>query len=296
MLIDMIWCNIRYGAMDSRDYQLFEFYKKNARGRKTYFTKREYFRLIKTFDKDVFLNLSEKENQYVEYSQFIDRKWMIIEESTKWQDLCDFASQCNQVILKPQSSECGKGVLKVSCKDPMERLQLIYNNRTKEGYLAEETITNCKDLDSLNPESLNTVRVTYILRKNAKPLIFNIMLRCGASKNVVTDNWGSGGILMNVDVRTGIVKQPGVDEMGNSYLYHPITKTKIVGFELPNFKDMMIFAEKIARHNPKVVYGGLDIAITPNGFKLIEINFPPAYVGYQAFGEGALKYLRLIGK
>lgn len=296
ILIDMIWCNLRYGAIDSRDYLLFDFYKKNARGRKSYFTKRKYFRLIKSFDKDVFLHFIKKENQYREYSEFVNRKWMVIDETTTWDNLCDFINGCDEIILKPDSSDCGTGVFKFSRNDSLERLRIIFDNRAKESYLAEEAVVNCKELDSLNPYSLNTVRVTYILRRDSRPLIFSVMLRCGALENVVADNWGSGGILMNVDIRKGIVKQPGLDESGNAYLYHPCTNTKIVGFEIPRFHEMMEFSKKIARHNQNIVYGGLDIAITPTGFKLIEINFPPAYLGYQVFGEGALEYLEMIGK
>lgn len=292
----MVWCNLRYGAMDSRDYLLFGFYKKKARERKKYFTKRKYFRLIKTFDKGTFLYFTEKENQYLEYSQFVNRKWMVIDEKTKWKEVCDFVNQCHDVILKPKSSDCGKGVLKISNGNSLERLRLIFENREKEGYLAEEVALNCKELDSLYPYSLNTVRITYVLRDNGQPLIFNVMLRCGTSEDSVADNWGAGGILMNVDILTGIVKQPGLDEKGNAYLYHPTTKTKIVGFEIPHYQEMIDFSKTVARHNRNIVYGGLDIAITPNGFKLIEINFPPAYVGYQVFGEGALNHLKMIGK
>lgn len=296
VLIDMVWCNLRYGTMDSRDYQLFEFHKKCARERKTYFTKRAYFRLIKSFDREVFLYLVEKENQYKEYRKFVNRKWLNIAENTDWQELCDFIKQCRHVILKPKSSDCGKGVLKFSSGDSLELLQHIYDNRRDVGYLAEEVVANCSELDSFNPSSLNTVRVTYVLRKHAEPLIFSVMLRTGASKGSVTDNWGTGGILMNVDVKTGMVTQPGLDEAGNTYLYHPLTKTKIVGFEIPHYHEMMQFAKEVAAHNRAVVYGGLDIAISPSGFKLIEVNFPPAYLGYQVFGHGALKYLKMIGK
>ena len=252
--------------------------------------------MIKSFDKEIFLRLVEKENQYKEYGKFVNRKWLNIDENTEWQELCDFVKQCRHVILKPKSSDCGKGVLKFSSGDSLELLQHIYDNRREVGYLAEEVVANCTELDTFNPSSLNTVRVTYVLRKHAEPLIFSVMLRTGASKGTVTDNWGSGGILMNVDVKTGMVTQPGLDEAGNTYLYHPLTKTKIVGFEIPHYHDMIRFAKEVAAHNPAVVYGGLDIAITPSGFKLIEVNFPPAYLGYQVFGHGALRYLKMIGK
>lgn len=67
-------------------------------------------------------------------------------------------------------------------------------------------------------------------------------------------------------------------------------------FEIPRYRVIIEFAKDVAFHNHDVVYGGLDIAVTADGLELIEVNFPPAYIGYQAFGEGALKYLKKIGK
>lgn len=40
VFMDIIWCNWRYGAMDSRDYWLFDFYTKSSSERDKYFTKR----------------------------------------------------------------------------------------------------------------------------------------------------------------------------------------------------------------------------------------------------------------
>lgn len=48
VLADMLWCNFRYGVMDSREYQHFHFWKKPHSQRKQYFTKRMYFKLIKS--------------------------------------------------------------------------------------------------------------------------------------------------------------------------------------------------------------------------------------------------------
>lgn len=296
VLLDMLWCNIRYGAMDSRDYMIFEFYKKNARERKKYFTKRKYFKLIRKFDKSKFLYLLEKENQYREYSKFIHRNWLFINKNVSWENLLDFVGKYQEVILKPVSSDCGKGIFKFSKGNRYGELREIFDNWGNVEYIAEEVMHNCPDLDGLNPHSLNTVRVTYVLRKDSVPLIFSVMLRTGAVKGNVTDNWGAGGILMNVDIETGLVSQPGLDEKCNPYLYHPITGMKLVGFEIPRYREIIEFAKDVAFHNHDVVYGGLDIAVTADGLELIEVNFPPAYIGYQAFGEGALNYLKKIGK
>lgn len=39
ILADMIWCNIRYGVMDSREYNLFNFWQKPHILRKTFLRK-----------------------------------------------------------------------------------------------------------------------------------------------------------------------------------------------------------------------------------------------------------------
>lgn len=120
------------------------------------------------------------------------------------------------------------------------------------------------------------------------------MLRTGATKGAVVDNWGGGGILMDVAVESGVVEKPGLDEQGNEYREHPITQTSLIGFQIPRYKEMIQFALQVASANPKVVHGGLDIAITDEAFELIEINFPPANIGYQSFGRGYLEELSKV--
>lgn len=261
--------------------------------KENFFTKRKYFRLIKTFNYDVFSRLIEKQNQYIDYSMFIHRRWMIVDETCTREELYKFVAEIGEVIAKPSSSECGRGIEKVNISN-RDILDSIYSNRYTTKYIVEEVVHNCKELHSLNPDSLNTVRVTYIIDKESRLQLFSVMLRTGASKDAVVDNWGSGGILMDVSVDSGIVDKPGLDERGNEYTIHPITKEKLIGYKIPRYKEMMEFAKEVASANRKVIYGGLDIAITDDAFELIEINFPPANIGYQVFGKGYLDEISKI--
>lgn len=295
ILADMIWCDIRYGAMDSREYILFDLWNKSHDLRKTYFTKRKYFRLIKTFDFDVFSRLIEKQNQYIDYSTFIHRRWMIVDENCSKEELYKFVAKNGIAIAKPSSSDCGRGIEKVYINNT-DILDRIHAERYSTKYIIEEVVCNCKELYSLNPKSLNTIRVTYVLDKDSRPYIFSVMLRTGASKNAVVDNWGSGGILMDVALDSGIVDKPGLDESGKEYTIHPITKKQLIGYKIPRYKDMIKFAAEVASVNKKVVYGGLDIAITDESFELIEINFPPANIGYQSFGRGYMDEISKINR
>lgn len=290
--LDMLWCNLRYGAM-GKDYTMFKFWCIPHQQRKTYFTTRKYYSLIKNFDYEVFLRLSEKQNQYVDYAPFIHRKWMLVDGECSKEQIVAFLTEVGVAIAKPASSDCGRGVEKITLKDE-DTINRLYANRNSEKYLVEEAVHNCKELDSLNPGSLNTVRVTYIIDKTSQPDIFSVMLRTGATKGAVVDNWGGGGILMDVAVESGVVEKPGLDEQGNEYKVHPITQTSLIGFQIPRYKEMIQFALQVASANPKVVHGGLDIAITDEAFELIEINFPPANIGYQSFGRGYLEELSKV--
>lgn len=291
ILLDMLYCNLRYGAMDSREYVLFSFYNKSNKERREYFTKRNYFRLIRKFDKTEFINLIDKSNQYNAYSEFIHRKWILCDSSIEKSEILSFISDVGDVIFKPISSDCGNGIVKVSSDDIQTINEILKSNNV---YIVEECLKNCKELDTLNPYSLNTIRVTYVITKSGDVNVFSVMLRTSGVNESIVDNWGAGGLLLNVDVNTGVVCSVGLDESHKEYDHHPITKVPFVGFKVPQFNDVMDFAKDIARKNPKVVYGGLDIAITDNGLELIEINFPPANIGYQVFGKGYLKEINSI--
>ncbi len=282
--VDMLWCNLRYGA-NSKDYTLFKFWSIPHQQRKTYFTTRRYYSLIKKFDYGVFRRLIEKQNQYIDYAPYIHRKWMLVDGECTQEQIITFLSEVGVAIAKPASSDCGRGVERITPKDE-DIINRIYANRYAERYLIEEAVHNCKELDSLNPGSLNTVRVTYVIDKSLQPVIFSVMLRAGAKKGAVVDNWGGGGILMNVAVESGVVDKAGLDEQGGEYKVHPITQTTLIGFQIPRYKELIEFATQVASANPKVVHGGLDIAVTDEAFELIEVNFPPANIGYQSFGRG----------
>lgn len=115
------------------------------------------------------------------------------------------------------------------------------------------------------------------------------MLRCGTIGADV-DNWGSGGVAYIIN-KEGFIDKYGVDKKGNLYYSHPYTNIKMLGYEIPNYSDLINFAKVIAEKQAKAIFCGLDIAITPSGFELIEINFPGGHDLLQAFGVGFNKVL-----
>lgn len=283
ILIDMLYSNLRYGAMDNRDYLLFEFYRKNGNEKNKFLTKRRYYQLIKRFDKETFINLMNKEFMYRDYDKFIDRKWILVGPKSDEKEIYSFLSQFETVIIKPLSSEQGKGIYKLQINNANKVSSFI--SATKSNYyLIEEILENCNALNQINSTSLNTVRVYTIRKYDGNVEIISAALRCGCLNSEV-DNWGAGGVGYNINLDLGIIDMAGIDKKGNQYCFHPYTEFKMLGFEIPYWSDIKRFSEEVIRHNPKVVYAGLDIAVTPYGIKLVEINFPGGHDFLQAIDK-----------
>ena len=278
--LDMLWCNVRYGTMHTRDYTLFEFYRKSGKEKDTFLTSRRYYKLIKRFDKDTFYQLLDKAANYKKYSDFIKRSWMLIDASTKPEDIYVFCNEHKEVLVKPLSSDSGKGVYKLTAGDETTVRELI-DKKNSQSFLIEEICVNCSELKSINPTSLNTLRIDTLVNNDLSVDIVSVHLRCGCGETVV-DNWGAGGIGYPVDIETGIISASGMNLQGGRHIIHPGTQLVMPGFKIPRYSEACKLAKDIIATDPKVVYAGLDLAILPDRIELIEVNFPPAHLFLQA--------------
>lgn len=282
IFLDMIWCDFRYGAMDVRDYVWFDFYGKSAARRNEYLTSRRYFKTVRHFDKPTFFRLIDKDNVYEDYSEFIKREWIKVTSKTASEEVMAFVRRHGEVLVKPVSSEQGRGISKFSSTDQREIDKLI-KSAGMDGYLIEELLHNCEELQNIS-SSLNTVRIYTLTDKTGRVIITNMFLRVGR-KGELVDNWGNGGVGYNIDLETGVIDRAGIDNQGNKFVYHPNTNIKMVGLEIPRFRELYDFANKIASHNKKVIYAGIDVAILDDRMELVEINFPGGRKGLQVMDD-----------
>ena len=118
-------------------------------------------------------------------------------------------------------------------------------------------------------------------------MVISVSLRCGRGDTIV-DNWGAGGIGYPVDIQSGIIYSYGRDKKGNPYIFHPESNTLMVGIKIPFYKEAIDYAVQCTRHNRDVLYAGVDIALTPEGPELVELNFPG--------GHDFLQTLDQVGK
>lgn len=289
--IKMFWNLLCYGARPV-DYVRFEFWRKSRYEKKRYLTWVKYSRLYKELRRTVSNNIcgGDKFVEYDFFKDFITRDWMKITSSTTSEELKSFIEKYGTVIVKPRNGEQGHGVYKLKADDETGFAKLLEGAKTVD-FLAEEVDKNCDELAAINESSLNTVRVTTIADSKGNVQIFSIVLRVGMPGSHV-DNWGAGGVGYNFDIKIGICNQYGKDKKNNPYTFHPGSNVQMIGFKLPKFNELLEYMHKITALCPDARYVGWDIAMTPKGFDLIEMNCPAGHDMFQSFDNPVLDFMK----
>ena len=135
-------------------------------------------------------------------------------------------------------------------------------------------------MSSLNPTSVNTVRIVTLKKDDGSIVILFIGLRIGNSNKSV-DNFNNGG-LFTVVSDDGIVRKPAVDKVGNVYTKHPATQKEIIGFKIPNFNKATSIAKECAKEMDGLRYIGFDVAITQEDALIVEANPFPGHDLFQS--------------
>ena len=193
----------------------------------------------------------------------------------------------SDVIAKPTHSTVGQGVYKISyhagmfyinnektTKEKLEKCILKMKN-----CIVTECVLNNEWTCNINPSSLNTIRMLAVWDGEKKEFaIIRSFHRFGCNGNVV-DNAGSGnGILVFIDPETGITMDHGVYNLESGGEFpcekpvHPNSKVCLSGMEIPGYMEMKQKVLQILNENSYLRYVGFDIAMTEDGFKIIEAN------------------------
>lgn len=201
------------------------------------------------------------------------------------------------LAAKPNSGTSGgRGFMKLEYRDG----DIYENNKpiTREdfeaflpqmgNYVVTEYCYQHKDLAKIWPESECTLRIIMIKLPREKHFEASewkcviSFARFGATTSGGASNLSAGGIGVGFDFETGAFWDTGLRyrrfcESGNWVVTeHPDTHVQWKGFYLPNWKQVRTTIERVCKHIDSLDYLGLDVIITPDGFKFCEINTHPA--------------------
>src|SRR5690625_1689376 len=98
--------------------------------------------------------------------------------------------------------------------------------------------------------------------------------RLTISVNSPVDNMAAGNLAAPIDEGTGQLSGPAVysDITKPEQEYHPVTRVKIPGFQIPFWEETINMVKKAAKMHPQNKSIGWDIVITEKGPGLIEGN------------------------
>ena len=186
------------------------------------------------------------------------------------------------LALKPSSGTHGDGFYRMEYADgkylingkEMTEDEIVgMISGFKSVYVITEYLFMHHELKKIYPNAVNTIRVAVVNQSAYEPKIMQTYMRIGSSKSGFTDNVGYGGICAKIDIATGRYYCPQQihDHVFTPCPKHPDTGVEIEGI-VPNWDYMCEGVLNICRFMPELEYLGFDIAITDDGFKIIEIN------------------------
>ncbi len=140
-------------------------------------------------------------------------------------------------------------------------------------YVITDYINMHHEIKEIYAKSVNSIRVMAINETGYDPKIMQTYIRIGSSKTGYTDNVGYGGICAMIDA-DGYIYQP--EKIINHKFYpcerHPDTNTEIAGRRIPHWDMICDGIKRVCLSMPELEYLGFDIAVTEDGFNIIEIN------------------------
>lgn len=267
---DMVYSLHRFGCMFD-EYFAFRFELLNTAGRESFITDKirwDYYDRMNTRENLELFN--DKRKAYERFGEFYKRELIEVSCDDDLKVFIPFFEKNDRMIVKPKNGSGGKGIFILEKKTYPSVEKAFAAIRAVGAAVVEELIVQAPEMATLNESSVNTVRVPTLKTKDGV-VIFHPFLRCGCG-NAVVDNASSGGILAEVDPKTGIVITKGANESGGFYIKHPSSGTVIPGFQIPRWEEAVTLVNQLAHVVETNRYVGWDLALTKDGWVMVEGN------------------------
>lgn len=189
-----------------------------------------------------------------------------------------------RLFFKPNSGGAGSGVFRavtdgaaVVVADQRLSFEELIRRMFGQGrflsYLVQPYIQQHSVLDAICPNSVNTVRIdTFVSGDDV--MHDAAALRIGSGKSEA-DNWALGGFVCGIDLGAGTLADYAVSKARygrRKVARHPETNFVFEGATLPFWSEIKLMVAAGARALLPLRSLGWDVAITPDGPLVIEVN------------------------
>lgn len=266
---DMIYSLHRFGVSFS-EYYIYKFYNKSFLCRQKINNLKIQYGYCELVNSNSVRELFEnKYKTYQVFRKFFKRDLICITSICDLPQVEAFLLKHKDFILKPLKGVCGRGVrVYRNFKEP---LSAFLHEQLKSGeFVIEELISQACPLATLHKSSINTVRIATFRTKTGVH-IYGAALRMGKANSVV-DNAGSGGIFCHINHKYGFIDTNAKDYMNNEYVFHPDSKVRFVGFEIPEWEKLVAMVKEMALVVQGATIISWDMAYSNTGWEMVEAN------------------------
>ena len=253
------------------EYKLYDFAHKSDAERRAYLTdavRNKICRKINAASEQAVVMDKYRTAQY--FSDFYRRPFMLFDGDTSVSEFTDFASALGEVVAKPVDECAGRGVQLLTANSS-EGWKSHYEvlKTSKRRYIVEERIIQAEEMSRWS-DSVNTIRMNTLQYKG-QVCGFTAFLRTGRLGSFV-DNGAQGGLFASIDTETGAIITDAYDEQGCRYTSHPDSGMRYQSVQIPRWSELVEMTTTMAQRLSKVAYIGWDLALTNNGWVLVEAN------------------------
>lgn len=287
---DVLVCKRLLGFLDF-EYFMFELEHKSIEVRRTYISNSYRMNKVgKVNDRIKGELFDDKEKTYEMFKEFYGREAVSIHSDEDYGKFVDFCKGRSSFVRKPLTGSMGRGVglEKISKNTDLKKLFRQLREEMQE-FMLEECILNHPVMKKLNPDSVNTVRLTTY-HDGEKTHFLWPWVKIGRAGSFV-DNAGSGGLGAAIDVNTGMVVSNAMDERGFRCSQHPDNGTVFIGYQLEDWDAALELGRQISQKLVENVDGvrfvGWDITYTVDKrWVVVEGNTFPQIVQQGCMGRG----------
>lgn len=184
-------------------------------------------------------------------------------------------------------SEGGHGITFVdpNVKSGSEILKIL--NKNNLDIVVQEGIVQSPTLSAINKNSVNTIRLITLLKRDGTVKIYSVVLRMGIGESKV-DNASSGGITVGVR-DDGTLKPIAFSAKGERFETHPTSNVHFEYYKIPNFETVKQTVITQAQNFPHFRLVSWDIALDYNDNPvIIEANLKYGEIDFHQLNNGPL--------
>lgn len=196
-------------------------------------------------------------------------------------DLISLLQKRERTVIKNKTGTAGSDVYIIECDNDTVKINGSTISLTQfrsrlsefENFIVTEYCQQASYIDTVFPETPNTIRMLTMNPKNTEPFVARAVHRIGSESSGPVDNFSQGGLSAEID-EEGVLG-PAVQYAQGDVVWHdrhPNTGAQISGVQVPWWDDICGTILSIVRKVPELQYIGWDLIVTDDGFRIIEGN------------------------